>query len=59
MICKTVNDLVESINHCVYFRENVFVCNLCGNEIKSLNKMFIHLCEIHKDDTIPDVDPTK
>lgn len=59
MICETVKDLVDSINHCCYVRENVLVCNLCGETKLTLIEMLVHLKENHINDIIPDVDPTK
>lgn len=64
-ICKTVKELINTLNHCCYLRVvdiyggQVYVCNLCGQELLSMQDVIDHLRIFHENDIIPDVDPTK
>ena len=63
-ICKTVRELIDTINHCCYELDgggfgNLYICNLCGSKFLSFPEVMEHILEYHKNDTIPDVDPTK
>lgn len=65
MICKTVRELLSTLNKCCYRRNEdnevgeVYVCNLCGNMFLSFEDVIQHIISEHIDDTISDVDPTK
>jgi hypothetical protein len=63
-ICQTVRELIDTINHCCYERNDdtygkVLICNLCAGKFLSFQDVLEHILEYHKKDTIPDVDPTK
>jgi hypothetical protein len=65
MICKTVTDLIQSLNQCVYIRNTnfeggkVYVCNLCGETSFEFADILEHLAIAHENAIVPDVDPSK
>ena len=56
----TVRELYKLLNYAVYsYTSGEYVCNMCGLQFDTMEDALLLLFEEHKDEELPDVDPTK